>query len=327
LIPFFQRLRMFILYGERSGRHRYTSPERLDHERLLDEINNKMKHKFLSFFAPSIILSIVFGALLFVFSLSNGYFAEVIGDVLLFLYGEPFETGYRHWWPKDFTVLQLFSVIIPIAIVIGVIVFIVRYAAATSKIAKLEYTMSKIRLKQAQVELYNSEPAENAEKITESEPNSMSNVVPEERSTTQRPQNAFLVALMKVSDRYLDRYYNQTEVQANKSFKVSLAVGMFGLVVISLGIALLFMGETSPAYVTTAAGVLSEFISAVFFFLYNSTVKSMSKYHNKLVLSQNISIALRVAEDLPDDIKGQAKADLIKQLVQDVNMHIVREEK
>jgi len=306
---------------------RFRGIEDPDFERLLDELNNKMKHKFLSFFAPSIILTIVFGALLFVLSLFHGFVASVVGDVLTFLYGSPAGYASDVRWPDAFSVPQLFSVILPVALVVGIIVFIVRYTTATSKKAKLEYTMSRIRLVQAQEELYNSEPAVNAEVETEIKTVGSGNDAPTEKAMAQKPQNAFLAALMKVSDRYLDRYYNQTEVQANKSFKVSLAVGLFGLVIISLGIALMFMGKTSPAYVTTAAGVLSEFISAVFFYLYNSTVKSMSKYHNKLVLSQNISIALRVAEDLPDDIKGQVKADLIRQLVQDVNMHIVKEEK
>jgi len=138
-------------------------------------------------------------------------------------------------------------------------------------------------------------------------------------------QGDFFNSLIRLSYNYLDKYYNQTGIQANKSFKVTLGVSIAGAVVIAAGIVLMFIGKTDPAYVTVAAGVISEFIAAVFFYLYNSTIKSMSKYHNKLVLSQNVSIALRVAEDLPEKEQTEVKAEMSKLLVQDINQYIVME--
>ena len=49
-------------------------------------------------------------------------------------------------------------------------------------------------------------------------------------------------------------------------------------------------------YVVTAAGILSEFIAAVFFYLYNKTIQKMREYHQKLVLTQNISLALKISD-------------------------------
>ena len=46
----------------------------------------------------------------------------------------------------------------------------------------------------------------------------------------------------------------------------------------------MFLGYVTPSYVTCASGVVTEFIASIFFYLYNKTVSSMSKYHNKLVL-------------------------------------------
>lgn len=69
---------------------------------------------------------------------------------------------------------------------------------------------------------------------------------------------------------------------------------------LSASIIAMFFDVTNPAYASTVSGIITEFIAAIFFYLYNKTVSSMSKYYNKLVLSYNISIALRVAELLPD---------------------------
>lgn len=50
----------------------------------------------------------------------------------------------------------------------------------------------------------------------------------------------------------------------------------------------------------------------------------MSKYHNKLVLSQNISIALKVADTLPSDDKVKAKNVIIQELLKNINSHLTK---
>lgn len=65
-------------------------------------------------------------------------------------------------------------------------------------------------------------------------------------------------------------------------------------------------------------------LAAIFFYLYNKTITSMSNYHNKLVLSQNISIALKVADTLPSDDKVKAKNTIINELLKDVNSYLIQ---
>ena len=84
----------------------------------------------------------------------------------------------------------------------------------------------------------------------------------------------------------------------------------------------MFFGKTTPAYVTTASGVITEFIASVFFYLYNKTVSSMSDYHNKLVLSQNVSIALKIAESISGESAEKVKNHIVEELVKDINEHI-----
>lgn len=128
---------------------------------------------------------------------------------------------------------------------------------------------------------------------------------------------------INMSYKYLDQYYLQTREQAHRGFFVTLWVAVFGAILTAIGIIAMFLGHTDPSYITCASGVITEFISAVFFYLYNKTTASMSKYHNKLVLSQNISIALKVADSLPDQDKVTAKNLIITELLKDINNHLI----
>lgn len=129
---------------------------------------------------------------------------------------------------------------------------------------------------------------------------------------------------IKMSYKYLDQYYLQTREQAQKGFFVTVCISIFGATLIGVGILAMFLEKVKPSYITCASGVITEFISAIFFYLYNKTVTSMSKYHNKLVLSQNISIALKVADTLPDSDKTKAKNTIIDELLKDVNSYLTK---
>lgn len=127
--------------------------------------------------------------------------------------------------------------------------------------------------------------------------------------------------LIETSFKYLNEYYLQTREHAQKGFIVTVAAAIVGAIIIAVGILALFLGETNPAYVTTACGVITEFIAAVYFYLYNKTIQGMNSYHNKLVLSQNIALALKLSHTLEN--KGdEAKMLIIQELMKDVNNHI-----
>lgn len=128
---------------------------------------------------------------------------------------------------------------------------------------------------------------------------------------------------IKMSYKYLDQYYLQTREQAQKGFFVTVCVSVFGAILLGVGIVAMFLEKTEPSYVTCASGVITEFIAAIFFYLYNKTVMSMSKYHNKLVLSQNISIALKVSDSLPDEDKTKSKNMIIEELLKDINSYLI----
>lgn len=132
----------------------------------------------------------------------------------------------------------------------------------------------------------------------------------------------FFTNLIKINFKYLDKYYLQTQVQADKSFMLSAIAAVIGLLIVILGIILMFFNKTTPAYVTTAAGIISEMIAAVFFYLYNKTIVKMSEYHQKLVLTQNIGLSLKIAEALPENERVKAQQLLVKELTSNVNYYL-----
>jgi hypothetical protein len=134
----------------------------------------------------------------------------------------------------------------------------------------------------------------------------------------------FVTKLVKINFKYLDQYYEQTQAQANKSFFLSAFASLVGLTIIGCGIFMMFFELTEPAYVTTAAGVASEFIAAVFFYLYNRTISKMAEYHNKLVVTQNVSLALKIAEGLDEPSRQEAQRQLIDRLSENVNLHLTQ---
>jgi hypothetical protein len=137
----------------------------------------------------------------------------------------------------------------------------------------------------------------------------------------------FFPTLIKINFRHTDKYYLQAQVQADKSFYLSAGAAVVSLLIIVSGIAMLYVKpdgtDIKPAVITLTAGVLGEFISTVFFYLYNRTVSEMSNYHQKLVLTQNISLAMKIADSLDDkEAKSKAQAVLIDCLTKDINMYL-----
>lgn len=132
----------------------------------------------------------------------------------------------------------------------------------------------------------------------------------------------FFTKLVQINFKYLDQYYLQTQEQADKSFRLSSFASISGLVIILVGIIMMYSGKTTPAYVTTTSGILSEFIAAIFFYLYNRTILKMSQYHQKLVLTQNINLALKITDEMEREQKAKSLELLIERLTIDVNKYL-----
>lgn len=133
----------------------------------------------------------------------------------------------------------------------------------------------------------------------------------------------FFTKLVQINFKYLDQYYLQTQEQANKSFQLSAFAAISGLAIIVIGISMMFFNKIEPAYVTTSAGILSEFIAAIFFYLYNKTILKMSQYHQKLVITQNVSLALKITDEMDKEQKAKSLELLIDRLTTDINKYLI----
>jgi hypothetical protein len=124
--------------------------------------------------------------------------------------------------------------------------------------------------------------------------------------------------LVEINVDNLSAYYEQVKIHANKSFVVSLIMSIIGFTIIIAGLVVGFYSEeqkTLIIYVSTASGIVTEVIAALFFYLYTQTVHQMKGYHDSLLYVQNILLSLRLIEGA-DDIDAAAKAGSINKLIE-----------
>jgi hypothetical protein len=115
----------------------------------------------------------------------------------------------------------------------------------------------------------------------------------------------------------LDGYVAQTRIQAQQSFQLSKIVAIIGFIILSIAIGLsIFLtmsgnANLNAAYLSSVAGIVTEFIAGVFFYLYNKTLQQINLFHDKLVMMQQTSMSY-IATGLVSDQakKDQAKIDL-----------------
>ncbi len=138
-------------------------------------------------------------------------------------------------------------------------------------------------------------------------------------------EDDFFTKLVKINLKYLDQHNLQIKEQTDKGFYQITFVSAVSLFIIIAGIVMMFMEQTIPAYVTVSAGVLGEFVAAVFLFLYNRMLAAKGTYHQKIVIMQNIGLALKLAEELPEAERTQAQAALTKELTENVIQHLTEQ--
>ena len=114
---------------------------------------------------------------------------------------------------------------------------------------------------------------------------------------------------------YLHAYNVLIKDHTQKSFLVSIVSGIFGFGLIMWGIWLGFHDKNNLtnnlAYLSTASGIVIEFIAVVFFYLYNKTVRELKEYNNSLLYVQNILLSFNIVQDL----EGETKAEVLSQMI------------
>jgi hypothetical protein len=118
----------------------------------------------------------------------------------------------------------------------------------------------------------------------------------------------------------LNQYYVINQSQARSSFGWAVFSMLLGFGTIISGIWLFYLrggqGDTFMASLTTAAGCVVNFVSALFLYLHAKTQSRSLHYYEQLSRLQHLSIAIRLAEAQENShAKEQALNLIIRQLV------------
>lgn len=140
------------------------------------------------------------------------------------------------------------------------------------------------------------------------------------RVLTQEPQEGvkktipYYDRLVEINLDNLEKYYKLIKVHAENSFKVSLFSGVIGFILISVGLVIGYLDQKNLniLYISTASGILIEFISGIFFYLYNKTIRELKDYHERLLQVQNILLAFKIVDDTKDE---QKKVTMLEQML------------
>jgi hypothetical protein len=131
----------------------------------------------------------------------------------------------------------------------------------------------------------------------------------EDSSSPSPSSSLYFKQLVSINLGNLAAYYEQVKAQTDKSFTASLIVGIIGFIFIGIGLILGLINTANSqtlAYISSGSGIITEFIAAVFFYLYNRTVRQMKGYHDSLLDVQNILLSLKLVEDTKEE-GGKAK--------------------
>ena len=93
------------------------------------------------------------------------------------------------------------------------------------------------------------------------------------------------------------RLLQSCEDPTDKSFVVSIAMGIAGFLLICFGL----VSRQNTSTVAAGSGVITEFIAAVFFYLYNRTIRQMKDYHDTLISVQNVLLAFKMLDEINND--------------------------
>jgi hypothetical protein len=127
---------------------------------------------------------------------------------------------------------------------------------------------------------------------------------------------AYFDQLVTINVDNLGAYYAQVKAQTYNSFMVSLIVGVIGFLFILGGLLVGMLGTTSSEtlpYLSVASGVMTEFIGAVFFYLYSKTVRQMKEYHDSLLAVQNVLLSFKLVGEIKND---DTKASMMGQMLE-----------
>jgi hypothetical protein len=109
----------------------------------------------------------------------------------------------------------------------------------------------------------------------------------------------------------LEKYYDQTLTEYRLNSRATIVIAMLGFVAILIGIGIAYSGVIAIGVVSTAAGVLAEAATIMFFRQNQEQIKQVQEYHRKLVSTQYLLTAVSLAESL----EGGTSVEEIRRII------------
>jgi hypothetical protein len=128
--------------------------------------------------------------------------------------------------------------------------------------------------------------------------------------------------LLQIRTYDLEEYINQARYQARQSFRITwiLSVIGFALIIIAIGLSVianyLQINALNTTYLAAISGIITEFISSIFFVLYSKTLEQINSFATKLVQSQNVALSLITTYEIQNqDKRSDALSEITKSLI------------
>jgi hypothetical protein len=116
-------------------------------------------------------------------------------------------------------------------------------------------------------------------------------------------------AIVNTNFDILEKYYEQTLAENRLLSRSAIGVALLGFFVVMMGVSLAIAGFTSVGVVSSAAGLLLEAATLLFFNQLREQVKQVQDYHKKLVSTQYLMTSIALGKELPEQ---QREAELVR---------------
>lgn len=126
-----------------------------------------------------------------------------------------------------------------------------------------------------------------------------------------------LVPLIKYSRLQMEAYYTIGLNQTYRSFRYSIIAMWIGFAVILFGIIVNYLPDQLQVYfstgetmnITVASGVIIEVISALFLWVYRSSISQLTYFYNRQMYNHSVLICHRIADSMDES------ADEVRKLI------------
>ncbi len=140
-----------------------------------------------------------------------------------------------------------------------------------------------------------------------------------ENKVEAEPENPY--AYIRLGAAELRAFYAINQSQARSSFRFGVTTVLLGLVFILAGVVLLYTERNvTPAIITSAGGVLAEFIGGTSLYLFNRVQTQSAYYHDYLGNYQRLMLAVSLCSDIEDgELRDSTRRELALEIIEASN--------